>query len=314
MSEEQKEYVNNLLHTHRLGKINFSNHNDGETTFIIDLFVHHKITETIDNKFLVLLGHYYLIENEYDKMKQYYIKAIQMGNTNAMFSLGLYYQNHEHNYDLMKQYYLMAIELGNDIAMCQLGYYYANINLNYELMKTYFDMAIKRNNCDAMFNMAVYHFNHGNYDEMKKYYYMAIEHNHTLSMKNLAEYFKNIEHDEYNYVYYILVYINYSDEVTDIPDDFINLLYELVTEHKILLSSLNNKIKDKLLEYIVENKKPTTGITDRTCVICFEQLDHVHVFVPCGHTCVCDDCLKKINVCPICKQKINGVIRTYLEN
>ena len=43
--------------------------------------------------------------------------AIEKGNSEAMFNLGLYYQTIDKSYDLMKKYYLMAIERGINHAM-----------------------------------------------------------------------------------------------------------------------------------------------------------------------------------------------------
>ena len=63
--------------------------------------------------------------------------AIELNDSYAMISLGIYYQTIEINYDLMKKYYLMAIELNNSKAMINLGYYYRRVENNYELMKTH---------------------------------------------------------------------------------------------------------------------------------------------------------------------------------
>ena len=64
------------------------------------------------------------VEKNYKKAKKYYLKAIKLGNSEAMCSMGYYYQLIKKDYKLMIQYYTMAIELFHCGAMCNLGYYY----------------------------------------------------------------------------------------------------------------------------------------------------------------------------------------------
>ena len=60
-----------------------------------------------------------------------------------LFNLGNHYQCiHYDDHKLIKKYYLMAIEKGNSDAMTSLGLYYEWIENNYDLMKKYFFMAI----------------------------------------------------------------------------------------------------------------------------------------------------------------------------
>ena len=52
------------------------------------------------------------------------------------------------------------------------------------------------------------------------------------------------------------------------------------------------------------------GSLDNECSVCFEaEVDSV--LVPCGHCCTCEACGKKLSECPICRQAISQVIRTY---
>ena len=85
---------------------------------ILDIFNNHNITQYKENNnLLVWIGNYYYeIEKNYDKMKEYYLMAIEKGILDAMNSLGLYYENIEKNYDKMKKYYLMAIQKGHSNA------------------------------------------------------------------------------------------------------------------------------------------------------------------------------------------------------
>eukprot|EP00250_Pteridium_aquilinum_P003318 c13638_g1_i2 orf=150-1157(+) len=46
------------------------------------------------------------------------------------------------------------------------------------------------------------------------------------------------------------------------------------------------------------------------CVICLEQ-EYNAVFVPCGHMCSCTSCSTQLSNCPLCRRRIEQVVRTY---
>lgn len=47
------------------------------------------------------------------------------------------------------------------------------------------------------------------------------------------------------------------------------------------------------------------------CVVCLDA-QAKHAMVPCGHLCVCGDCAKQsLNDCPVCRGKVDNVIRIY---
>ncbi|GJP45261.1 hypothetical protein CLOM_g4672 [Closterium sp. NIES-68] len=47
-----------------------------------------------------------------------------------------------------------------------------------------------------------------------------------------------------------------------------------------------------------------------TCVICLEQ-KYNSVFVPCGHMCCCVHCAAQLTQCPLCRRRIDQLVRTY---
>ena len=52
---------------------------------------------------------------------------------------------------------------------------------------------------------------------------------------------------------------------------------------------------------------------DTLCIICC-QFERTHAFVPCGHLCVCENCVEvtlETNMCPICRQKPTQSIKVY---
>ncbi|KAF5196628.1 E3 ubiquitin-protein ligase sp1 [Thalictrum thalictroides] len=46
------------------------------------------------------------------------------------------------------------------------------------------------------------------------------------------------------------------------------------------------------------------------CVICLEQ-EYNAVFVPCGHLCCCTSCSSHLSNCPLCRRRIDQVVRTF---
>ncbi|XP_057507347.1 E3 ubiquitin-protein ligase SP1-like [Actinidia eriantha] len=46
------------------------------------------------------------------------------------------------------------------------------------------------------------------------------------------------------------------------------------------------------------------------CVICLEQ-EYNSVFVPCGHMCCCTVCSSHLTNCPLCRRRIELVVRTF---
>ena len=102
-------------------------------------------TENSSGLELNYVGLYYeRVKPQRGLMKQYYLMAIERGNSDAMNNLGWYYHKKEVDPELMKRYYLMAIERGNSDAMYNLGHYYESVEKNPELMKRYYLMAIER--------------------------------------------------------------------------------------------------------------------------------------------------------------------------
>ena len=60
---------------------------------------------------------------------EYYLKAAEKGNDNALFNIGLLYDNGERveqDYSKAMEYYLKAAEKGNVDAFYNIGYLYEN--------------------------------------------------------------------------------------------------------------------------------------------------------------------------------------------
>ena len=56
---------------------------------------------------------------------------------------------------------------------------------------------------------------------------------------------------------------------------------------------------------IIEDKTPVES-QNKSCCICMEDGASTHLFVPCGHKCICEECvsLQVWEECPVCRQKL----------
>lgn len=131
------------------------------------------------------MGYYFDYIGLKQKMKKYYQKEINIGNTNAMVNLACYYKQKQDEKSIVKSNALIkhAAKLGNITAMVcsgsliesnefsinnkivkmqeldgQIGAFLCTDNEHLELLN-FTEQAIKRDNCVAMKNMAKYHFN-----------------------------------------------------------------------------------------------------------------------------------------------------------
>lgn len=70
------------------------------------------------------------------------------------------------------------------------------------------------------------------------------------------------------------------------------------------------KVKSlKLKTEELQNKLRDSVPLENQCCICFGYTEKKQLCVPCGHRQYCIDCIKKINVCSLCKANIDQVIK-----
>jgi hypothetical protein len=59
-----------------------------------------------------------------------------------------------------------------------------------------------------------------------------------------------------------------------------------------------------------DGKKEEKDSEENLCKICFEsQIDSV--IIPCGHYAICNGCTKGLNSCPICRNPIAQIVKTF---
>ena len=124
---------------------------------IYNLFILNKLPDTIDDKnndiLYMYVGLYHQIHKNFEPMKENYLKAIKLGNTDAMRRMGSFYEEQK-DYKNMIKCYLMAIEKNDSHSMFSLGLYYEE-KKDYEKMIKYYLMAIEKDETAAMFNLGL---------------------------------------------------------------------------------------------------------------------------------------------------------------
>jgi len=81
--------------------------------------------------------------------------------------------------------------------------------------------------------------------------------------------------------------------------------------------SIQEKPKQSIASVKKEETKQNKEIIseEKLCVVCLEA-EKNHLFIPCGHMCVCEKCscevIKTKANCPVCREKIQSKIRVYL--
>jgi TPR repeat protein len=184
------------------------------------------------------LGSYYMnIEKDYIKMKQYYMMAIEKGNTNSMNNIASYYMNIEKDYNMMETYYKMSIKKGNIDALNKLGLYYMHIK-DYENMKKYLLLAIEKGNIDATSKLGSYYLHIKDYVNMKKYYTLAIVKGNIHAMNRLGSYYQYIEKDYKMMEKYYTMFLEKATFKND--NDYIVVIYNIGVHSQYIKKDYDN--------------------------------------------------------------------------
>jgi len=60
----------------------------------------------------------------------------------------------------------------------------------------------------------------------------------------------------------------------------------------------------------MESMRDANGDSTESCVVCLDN-PRGTVLIPCGHVCVCLLCSEQVDTCPVCRQEIEQIVRTY---
>jgi hypothetical protein len=88
------------------------------------------VGELNDDIWYLYVALYFSVNNNYPKMEEYYLKAIELKNVIAQIELVNYY-NENKRYTEMKEIVRMNINGNNSECMFKLGCYYKNVKNNY---------------------------------------------------------------------------------------------------------------------------------------------------------------------------------------
>lgn len=98
--------------------------------------------------------------------------------------------------------------------------------------------------------------------------------------------------------------------------------YESNEEARKAISSMNGvplSSKKNLVVTYSKKKEKSSNVdgnkneVEKECCVCYGDLTSRIVFDPCGHTCVCDDCVTQLNnECPICRVKFIKFMKVYI--
>jgi TPR repeat protein len=115
------------------------------------------------------------------------LKAVEMGDTDAMMGLALLNYDVYKNFSEAERYYLMAVENGHVDAMNNLALLYISEFNNFPKAEYYFLMAVENRNSRAMFNLALlYDTEFKDFSKAEQYYLMAVKKGYTNAMNRLA--------------------------------------------------------------------------------------------------------------------------------
>ncbi len=186
-------------------------HLNGEPDQAIEYYL--MAIELGESKAMNNLANLYLIEKEdIDKAIEYYLMAIELGDSNAMYNLANIYQIEKEDIDKAIEYYLMAIELGESKAMNNLASLYRIEKEDVDKAIEYYLMAIELGESKAMNNLAsLYRIEKEDVDKAIEYYLMAVELGESTAMNNLASLYRFEKEDIDKAIEYYLMAIELGE-------------------------------------------------------------------------------------------------------
>ncbi|MCT4509362.1 MAG: tetratricopeptide repeat protein [Tepidibacter sp.] len=158
-----------------------------------------KIISEIKNKsekeYYTLAKIYNIHLKDYKKAEEYYLKALDSGNRNALNSLGILYIKKFKDYKKGEEYLLRAVDSGNIDALNNLGIFYDKILRNYKEAEKYYLKALDAGYEDVLNSLGVLYIKKlKNYKKAEEYLLRAVDSGDIGALNNLGVlYVENLE-------------------------------------------------------------------------------------------------------------------------
>lgn len=206
---------------------------------------------------LLYYGIYCEITNNYDVMKQYYSRAIDYGNVDAMFCMAMYYNKTGDGTHGSIRYELHVIEGGGVPNLFWDFAQFLYLDNDFHNTVKYYLMAINHGHIKSMNYLAWRYYRNRDFDNTVKYYLMAINHGDIKSVYQLACcYYEMDKHD--NAMMYFNMALDYNhhdsghitDFIGDCVDEDTGILMDglIVTVNKMLGLISGDELLDVLQE------------------------------------------------------------------
>ena len=246
---------------------------------IFNLYILNKYENPTKDYEYIYYAQYYKINNNINKMIEFYKLGIECNDIECMDNLARYYENIK-EYDNMLKYYIMAIDNNCIHSMDNLALYYKDI-MDYDNMIKYYLIGIEYNNINCMINLANYYKEINNNHNMLKYLHMAADiHNNKNAIINLYNYYSNINNLDKMKKYVIISndYENMNNFITYCMD---KKLYE---ECILMINKTNyyDKCKYtsiKCIKKIMKNSKIEDNILQIILNLDLTQFDNVPIYL-----------------------------------
>ena len=212
-------------------------------------------------------------------------------NSLNIHNLGIIYSRYFHNDSKAVEYYIKASELGNSKSMNNLGIFYRN-NEDFNNSILWLTKSVEHGNLLAMKNLGHIYSSLNNTSESLKYFIMGLKHqdNSEYGTQLKSEILEKIDDMIQNQ------YKNSSYEV-------LNSIFKELSDNNIPLTENQQQIQRN---FLCKLEKVFSDVMSDSCIICTNSLLNTHNSLytnVCGHV-FHYSCIKSLNDCPICRQKI----------
>ena len=198
---------------------------------------------------LLMQGNSHYYNKEYSKAEEYYKKAIDAGNNDALNNLGVLY-NEQKEYSKAEEYYKKAIDAGNNDALFNLGNLYKE-QKEYSKAEEYYKKAIDGGNNDALNNIAYLYFSQSENKEkslefVNKSYEIKKGYANTHTLATILLWNENFD-KSYEKFEECIEYEEAFESLDDMSE-YLNLLISKGQHHKVkeYLENEKYQLKDKL--------------------------------------------------------------------